>query len=68
MIKPILGTLIAVGGFVLALDYALALPTVYSSYATKSCVEVEAYPGLVFDNTGYTCSNLPSKYDHYWVK
>jgi len=42
----------------------LSIPDVYASYSTQSCVEVVNY----VETDTYTCENLPSKYNHIWVK
>jgi hypothetical protein len=49
-------------------DYALSLPTVYTSHSTGQCVSVVADKGVLFDFRGYDCGNLPRSYDHRWAR
>ena len=49
-------------------DYALSLPTVYTSHSTGQCVSVVADKGVLFDFSGYDCGNLPRSYDHRWAR
>lgn len=42
----------------------LMIPDVYVSYSTNVCVEVINHT----ETDAYTCENLPSKYNHVWVK
>lgn len=53
---------------VLGLDYAMAIPEVQQSWSTKECVGVTTYQGVFFDSLGYSCENMPEKYNHVWVK
>lgn len=55
----IFGAIMAVGAVV---DRQLALPTVYQSWSTQECVKVDDPDGK------YNCQNLPTKYNHEWVK
>ena len=54
---------------VIALLWALSawgsIPTVEVSYSTGHCERVIEY---VEPKRGYSCENLPSKYDHVWVR
>ena len=43
--------------------HALSLPDVQVSYASNECVEV-----INYSNTAYDCENMPTKYNHVWVK
>ena len=52
----------------LMMDYAFSLPNVLESYSTGECVEVENYPGIVFNQEMYSCENMPSKFYHVYVK
>jgi len=52
-----------VGGLVMAIDNAAALPDVHFSYSTQDCVKVVNYKD---DN--FSCENLPGKYYHVWVE
>jgi hypothetical protein len=63
-----LATLVIVGGLFLSMDYALSLPTVVESYETGVCVEVENYPGILFNQESYSCENMPSKFYHVWAE
>jgi hypothetical protein len=68
MIKNIvLAGVFGVGVFAL-LDYATSIPSVKMSYATNTCVEVENYPSAMFGTTNYSCENMPTKFNHVWVK
>ena len=64
----ILFGLLGTAAVVLAFDYALALPDVHVSYSTEQCVGVTTYQGIFFDSLGYSCENMPEKYNHVWVK
>ena len=58
-------------GIVLALivfDYMLSIPSVLMSHSTGFCVEVQNYPGIIFGQEVYNCENMPTKYNHVWVK
>ena len=52
----------------LALDYTTSLADVHVSYTTQDCVGVTTYRGIFFDSLGYSCENLPTKFNHVWVK
>ena len=41
----------------------LSMPDVYFSYETNECVNVTNYTDEVF-----SCDNIPSKFNHVWVK
>jgi len=43
---------------------ALMLPDVWFSYSTGECVKVLNYA----DGDSYSCENMPSKFNHVWVK
>lgn len=53
-----------VGSAVYAFNYAIQLPDVYVSYSTDQCVQVVNYN--LEDK--YSCENLPTKFNHIWVK
>ena len=55
----IFGGIMAIGG---VMDAQFALPTVYESWETQKCVRVDDPDGR------YTCQNLPTKYNHEWIK
>lgn len=42
---------------------ALAIPDVYISQSTGSCVQV-----INIVDTNYTCENYPYRFNHIWVK
>ena len=68
MLKSIFGgVLISFGLFAFA-DYALSVPDVHVSYASNSCVEVVNYPSTFFGTTTFNCENMPTKFNHIWVK
>lgn len=65
MTKTIIATvLIATAGLVWAADYAMSLPDVEMSYETGYCTKVINYA----QGDNYNCENMPSKYNHIWVK
>ena len=55
------------GGLIATLFYVAVemskIPDVHVSYSTDQCVEV-----INYDGTNFTCDNLPSRYNHVWVK
>lgn len=53
---------------VVAADYALSIPDVHVSYSTNECKGVTTYQGVFFDSLGYSCENMPTKFNHVWVK
>lgn len=53
---------IAVGAFMLLLDYVCSIPIVYESQTYHKC----AYVSDVTDE-GYSCTHMPQKYIHVWV-
>lgn len=59
-------TVVAV--FFVLLDYTNSIPDVMYSYSTSTCVKVQNYPAILFEKHIYTCKNLPTKYNHIWVK
>ena len=42
----------------------LSIPDVKFSYSTGECIGVTNY----LESDTYTCSDLPEKYNHIWVK
>lgn len=46
------------------LDGAISLPDVHVSHSTGECVEVINWD----PEDNYSCEELPSKYNHVWVK
>ena len=53
-----------IGGFAFALNTSLGIPDVNFSHSTGDCVEVINYE----EGDNYSCENLPSKFNHVWVK
>jgi len=52
-------------GFALnAVNNMLSIPDVKVSYSTNECIGVTNYA----EGDAYTCSDLPPKYNHIWVK
>ena len=62
------GVLVVFVAAFLMMDYAFSLPNVVESYSTGHCVEVENYPGIMFNQEIYSCENMPSKFYHVYVK
>lgn len=60
--------LIGIAVMITMADYALSIPVVYKSYATGQCQSVAADRGIMFDFTGYDCSNLPKTYDQRFTR
>lgn len=52
------------GGLTYAFLSMLSIPDVHVSYSTNECVEVLNYK----EGDRYSCENLPSRYNHVWVK
>lgn len=55
----ILGLLFGYG-----LHLGFTIPEVQMSHSTGECVKVINYK----ESDNYTCENLPSRYNHVWVK
>lgn len=66
--KNTLYIIIAIGLAFITLDYMLSIPNVLMSHSTGFCVDVENFPGLLFGHEVYNCENMPTKYNHVWVK
>lgn len=64
MIRTILASSAFAAFAAYGMVYALSIPDVMVSYETRQCVEVINYS----DSTNYSCENMPSKYNHVWVK
>lgn len=63
----VLGWLLIIGGTAFAAKVSLdmmSIPDVKVSYSTHQCIGVTNYA----EGDTYTCSNLPPKYNHIWVK
>ena len=58
-----IGGAIGAGLFAMA-NYAMSIPDVHFSYSTDSCVQVLNYA----EGDNYTCENMPTKFNHVWVK
>ena len=43
---------------------AASMPDVWMSYSTDECVKVINY----VEGENYSCENMPSKFNHVWVK
>ncbi len=50
--------------FGVALNYAFNIPEVHISHSTGECVKVLNFSA----SDKFTCENLPSRYNHVWVK
>ena len=50
------------------IDYSMSIPDVQVSYTDRSCQQVQNYESIFFGTTQYSCENMPSKYNHVWVK
>ena len=55
---------ILAGSAFYAFTFAMDLPDVKFSYSTDECVEVINYNS----DDKYSCENLPTKFNHVWVK
>jgi hypothetical protein len=54
---------VAVAGLFLVVLNAVSMPDVMVSYSSGECVEVVNY-----SDDNFSCDNLPSRYNHVWVK
>jgi hypothetical protein len=54
--------------FLLIVDYSSTIPDVLFSHSTGQCVGVQNYMAILIENPIYSCENLPTKYNHIWVK
>ena len=43
---------------------SMSMPDVWFSYSTDECVKVINY----VEGENYSCENMPSKFNHVWVK
>ena len=66
--KNTLYIVVAVALAFITFDYMLSIPNVLVSHSTGFCVDVENYPGVYFGQEVYNCENMPTKYNHVWVK
>lgn len=55
-------------GLFVGLDFAMTTPDVLVSYSSNACTQVITYDGIFFSGGDYSCENLPSKYNHVYVK
>ena len=62
VILGVIGVLVAILGYK-AMGTILDMPDVMVSNSTKECVEV-----INYGDTDWSCDNLPSRYNHIWVK
>ena len=67
MIK-LIGTFAFAFGLFVAFDYSMSLADVHVSYSTNECMGVTTYQGVFFDSLGYSCENMPTKFNHVWVQ
>ena len=58
------GFAVLAGGFVYLWLEALSMPDVWFSYSTDECVKVINYD----KDDKFSCENLPTKFNHVWVK
>ena len=58
------GFAVLAGAFVYLWLEALSMPDVWFSYSTDECVKVINYD----QNDRFSCENLPTKFNHVWVK
>ena len=68
MLKSTIAIVVCTMAMFTAIDYALVIPDVQVSYSTGNCVGVTTYQGVFFDSLGYSCENMPTKYNHINVK
>jgi len=68
MLKSTVAVVVASMALFAAIDYSLALPDVHVSHSTGNCVGVTTYHGAFFDSLGYSCENMPTKYNHVWAE
>jgi hypothetical protein len=66
-LKCTVAVLIGALMLVVAFDYAMSMPDVFVSYATKECQSVINYEGFFFGKELYSCENLPEKFNHIWT-
>ena len=50
------------------LDYAMSIPDVLVSYTDNTCQQVQNYDSVLFGTTEYSCEQMPTKFNHVWVK
>lgn len=62
MKEVVLGILVIAGVYFI-IDYGFSIPDVHVSHTTNECVKVVNYTDEQF-----TCKNLPTRYNHIWVK
>jgi hypothetical protein len=67
-IMYIVSIVVVLAAFLLIVDYSSAIPDVLFSHSTGECVGVQNYMAILFENPVYSCENLPTKYNHIWVK
>jgi hypothetical protein len=58
------GFAILASGFVYLWLEALSMPDVWFSYSTDECVKVINYD----KDDQFSCENLPTKFNHVWIK
>jgi hypothetical protein len=62
-----IGAVIGAGIFAMV-DYAFSIPDVLVSYESNMCQQVQNYDSVLFGTTAYSCENMPTKFNHVWVK
>jgi hypothetical protein len=62
-----IGGVIGAGLFAMV-DYAFSIPDVLVSYESNMCQQVQNYDSVLFGTTAYSCENMPTKFNHVWVK
>jgi hypothetical protein len=55
---------LSVGALIYVFSTAMSIPDVWFSYSTDECVKVINY----VEGDNYSCENMPSKFNHVWVK
>ena len=55
---------VILGGLFYVFLTAMSLPDVWVSYSTNECVNVINY----VEGQNYSCENMPTKFNHVWVK
>jgi hypothetical protein len=68
VLKIVLGGLVFSFLLFVAFDYALSIPDVKMSYSSRMCVEVINYPSILFNDTSFSCENMPEKFNQVWIK
>jgi hypothetical protein len=59
----LVGTVLTTFIFIIFTSVTLERPDVHVSWDTKQCVKV-----INYGDAEYTCDNLPTRYNHIWVR